>query len=367
MTSPNPRPNMMYTWKGHASPPMGWRYSYETMTKLDGEGRVWYPDSKEKRPRLKRYLQDTKGTILGNVWTDIDPINSRAQERLGYPTQKPLALLERIIEASSNKGDVVLDPFCGCGTAIEAAEKMDRTWIGIDITYLAVPIIRKRLKAYPEVAYAIEGAPADQESAQALADADKYQFQWWALDKIGAVPHGVVGATAKEGKKGGDQGIDGVMRFREHATEKSHRVIVSVKAGRNLNPGMVRDLCGTVNNTKATLGVFLCMGEPTKEMRKAATEAGVYSPLGQKGSFSKIQIITVKDIFEGKKVEMPGQDITELESVPEAQLSLFEQKSKRKKPQRADSNATASEIDLPSKKTSASRIARAKSGRRLAS
>jgi DNA modification methylase len=115
MTSPKPRPNMMYEWKGHASPPFGWRYSQETMARLDAEGLIWYPDTKDKRPRLKRFLDEMSGVLMGNVWTDIDPINSRAAERLGYPTQKPEALLERIITASSNEGDVVLDPFCGCG------------------------------------------------------------------------------------------------------------------------------------------------------------------------------------------------------------------------------------------------------------
>ena len=134
MTSPHPRIHMMYEWKGYPCPPAGWRYSEETMQKLDDEGRIWYPDSKDKRPRLKRYLREMKGSVLGCVWTDIPPINSQAAERLGYPTQKPEALLERIVSASSNEGDVVCDPFCGCGTAIAAAQKLNRRWIGIDIT-----------------------------------------------------------------------------------------------------------------------------------------------------------------------------------------------------------------------------------------
>jgi DNA modification methylase len=132
MTSPNPRPNMMYVWKGHESPRMGWRYSKETMAKLDSEGRIWYPDSKDKRPRLKRYLDEMPGPVIGDIWTDIPPINSRARERLGYPTQKPEALLERIIAASSNQGDVVLDPFCGCGTTLAVAQRLGRQWIGIE-------------------------------------------------------------------------------------------------------------------------------------------------------------------------------------------------------------------------------------------
>jgi len=146
MTSPKPRPNMMYEWKGFPSPPFGWRYSPKTMAKLDAEGRIWYPDTKTKRPRLIRYLDEMSGVLMGNVWTDIAPINSQAQERLGYPTQKPEALLERIVTASSNHGDVLLDPFCGCGTAIAVAEKLGRHWIGIDITHLAINLIKKRLR-----------------------------------------------------------------------------------------------------------------------------------------------------------------------------------------------------------------------------
>ncbi len=145
MTSPNPRPNMMYEWKGHTSPQNGWRYSKETMARLDVEGRIWYPEDKSKRPRLKRYLDEMSGTLLGNIWTDINPLNSQAQERLGYPTQKPVALLERIVQASSNEGDLILDPFCGCGTTIAAAQKLNRRWIGIDVTNLSIALQKYRL------------------------------------------------------------------------------------------------------------------------------------------------------------------------------------------------------------------------------
>ena len=145
MTSPNPRPNMMYEWKGHSSPEKGWRYSKETMAELDAQGRIWYPADKTKRPQLKRYLEDTKGVPLGSVWTDIPPVNSQAQERLGYPTQKPVALLERIIAASSNPNDIVLDAFCGCGTALVAAQQLGRQWIGIDISPTACRVMAKRL------------------------------------------------------------------------------------------------------------------------------------------------------------------------------------------------------------------------------
>ena len=146
LASPNPRPNLTYEWRGYPPPVKGWRYSQETMAKLDGEGRIWYPDNPRQRPRLKRYLNEMPGNVVDNVWTDIPPINSQARERVGYPTQKPLALLERIIKASSNEGDVVLDPFCGCATACVAAENLGRRWLGIDISPKAVELVNIRLR-----------------------------------------------------------------------------------------------------------------------------------------------------------------------------------------------------------------------------
>ncbi len=185
MRSPNPRPNLMYEWKGFAPHPNGWAYSRETMERLDAEGRIWYPKDKTKRPRLKRLLDKMKGTAIANIWTDIYPINSQAQERLGYPTQKPLALLERVLTASSKDGDVILDPFCGCGTTIHAAQKFKREWIGIDITHLSISLIEKRLKdAFPGISYEVHGTPKDLEGARALATQDKYQFQWWAVSLV---------------------------------------------------------------------------------------------------------------------------------------------------------------------------------------
>ena len=146
MTSPNPRPNMTYEWRGHPPPVKGWRYSLETMAKLHDEGRIWYPNNPNQRPRLKRYLNEMPGNVVDNVWTDIPPINSQAKERIGYPTQKPLALLERIMKASSDEGDIVLDPFCGCATACIAADKLGRKWVGIDISPKAVELVNMRLQ-----------------------------------------------------------------------------------------------------------------------------------------------------------------------------------------------------------------------------
>ncbi len=317
MTSPNPRPNMTYEWRGYPPPPFGWRYSRETMARLDEEGRIWYPDSKDKRPRLKRYLDEMPGTLLGNVWTDIDPLNSQANERLGYATQKPVALLERIISASSNEGDVVLDPFCGCGTALHAAQKLNRSWIGIDITHLAIGLIRNRLDtAFPGIKYKVHGVPADLEGARTLAEAEPYDFQWWALPLIGARPVGNPEPGKKEGKKGMDRGIDGIIRFIDNpSASRSNRIVVSVKAGRNLGPHMVRDLRGTIEREGAPIGVLLSMHEPTAEMRAEAVKAGVWHSDSWGRDYPRIQLITIEDAFAGKRVDYPGRDVT-LQTAP---------------------------------------------------
>lgn len=300
MTSPKPRPNMMYEWRGHASPALGWRYSKETMAKLDAEGRIWYPDSKSKRPRLKRYLDEMLGVLTGNVWTDIDPINSRAAERLGFPTQKPEALLERIILASSNEGDTVLDPFCGCGTAVAVAQRLKRAWIGIDITHLAIGLIKHRLRdsqgVEPGRDFRVIGEPTDASGAAALAAEDPYQFQWWAL--------GLVGARPTEQKKGADKGIDGRLYFHdERESGKTKQIVLSVKAG-HLTAPHLRDLRGVLDREGAVIGVLLSMEEPTKPMRTEAASAGFYdSPWGTK--HPRLQLFTIEDLLEGKRIDYP--------------------------------------------------------------
>jgi len=305
MTSPAPRPNMMYEWKEFQSPRNGWRYSKETMQRLDDKGRVWYPRTKSgaldasRRPRLIRYLDEMPGTVMGNVWTDISPINSQAQERLGYPTQKPLALLDRIIRASSNEGDIVLDPFCGCGTAVHAAQKLKREWIGIDITHLAISLIEKRLKdAFPGIKYEIHGTPKDLEGARALSDQDKYQFQWWAVSLVNAVPFGGK-------KKGADSGIDGLIYFKPEG-KTTEKAIVSVKGGDNVNVAMVRDLAHVVDREKARIGVFITLAEPTGPMKTEAVKAGYYETLY--GKYPKLQILTIAELFEGKQPKIPLVD-----------------------------------------------------------
>lgn len=312
MTSPNPRPNMMYEWKGHESPPKGWRYSKETMAKLDADGRIWYPASKDKRPQFKRYLDDSAGMLMGTVWTDISPINSQAQERLGYPTQKPEALLERIIAASSNEGDVVLDPFCGCGTATVAAQRLDRRWIGIDVTSLAISLIRHRLSDTfgTEAKYEVLGEPVSLPDAVKLAGDDPYQFQWWVL--------GLVGARPVEQKKGADKGIDGRLYFHDEGSgSKTKQVVFSVKAG-NVTVSHLRDLRGVMDREKADIGVLLCLDEPTTPMRKEAASAGFYtSPWGK---HARLQILTVEDLLTGKTVDRPpAQTSVTFKRAPRAQ------------------------------------------------
>jgi hypothetical protein len=270
------------------------------MAQLDANRRIWYPTDKTKRPRLKRYLDEMQGVLMSNVWTDISPINSQAQERLGYPTQKPESLLERIIKASSNEGDVILDPFCGCGTTIQVAERSHRRWIGIDITYLSLAIIKQRLanEFGPDVFKTIEilEEPVNGEEALALASRDKFGFQCWAVGRLGVPPI--------EHKKGADRGIDGRIHFHDDL-ENPKEIIISVKAGEHIGPQFVRELRGVIEREKAEMGILVCAKEPTSEMKRDAIEAGVYKTLG--GSFPRLQIMTIKDIFADKAPNIPGR------------------------------------------------------------
>ena len=268
---------------------------------LDDADWIYWPKKEGGTPRLKQFADELTGAALGDIWVDIDPISAQAQERLGYPTQKPLALLERIISASSNEGDVVLDPFCGCGTALDAAQKLKRDWIGIDITHLAVSLIEKRLKSrYPELnkkgAFAIEGVPQDLDAAKDLADRDKHQFQLWACSLVGVQPY-------KGGKKGSDQGIDG-MGFIEVSKGKTEKVLVNVKGGEHIGASMVRDLKGTVDREKAAIGLFVTLTPPTKPMQTEAASSGHYeSP--HHGAFPKIQIYTIEELLQGARPKWP--------------------------------------------------------------
>jgi site-specific DNA-methyltransferase (adenine-specific) len=290
-----------YEYKGVRSL---WRCPEETMRKLDAEGRLHF--TKAGGIRLKRYLDDNKGTPLQALWTDIPPINSQAAERLGYPTQKPLALLDRIIQASSNPGDVVLDPFCGCGTAVASAQKLGRKWIGIDITHLAIALMKYRLEAmFPGIKFKVVGEPADIGAARKLAQDDRYQFQWWSLSLIRAKPLGGQEGS-REGKKGSDRGIDGVIAFIDDATGKAKRVLVQVKSG-HVNASHIRDLKGTLQREQAAIGVFITLEEPTRDMNTEAVSAGFYHSPGWNKDYPRIQILTIEELLHNAEVQMPPQ------------------------------------------------------------
>jgi len=299
MVSPNPRPNMMYEWNGFPSPVFGWRFKKETMAELDSQNRIVYPKNKTMRPQVKRYLDEMHGEILDNLWTDIPPINSQAKERLGYPTQKPLPLLERIIECSSNEGDVVLDPFCGCGTTIDAAQALNRRWIGIDITHLAIALIKWRLETrfQKRAEYEIHGEPVDVSGARALAELDRYQFQWWVVSLLGAYP------LDDKKKKGADGGVDGVIRFVEERGTAG-KVVVQVKSG-NVGVKDIKDLRVTMKNVGAQIGVFATLEEPTKPMRVEAAMEGKYRSDTWQAEFPAVQLLTVAELLHGKRPNHP--------------------------------------------------------------
>ena len=285
-----------YEWKGITRI---WRVPLETMKRLDDEGRVFY--TRNKIPRIKRYLEEAKGRPVQDVWTDLESLRSWHKERLGYPTQKPQALLERIIEASSNEGDVVLDPFCGCGTAVAAAEKLKRKWIGVDVTHLAVALMKNRLKTafdiVPGADYEVVGEPADVGSARALAEQDRYQFQFWAMSLLEAFPR-------EQNKRGADRGIDGVIHFIDGPHRSAHKAVVQVKSGKVSSP-LIRDLKGTVDREKAALGLFITLEDPTRDMRTEAVSAGFYHSEVWQRDYPKIQIRTIEDLLTGNTFDIP--------------------------------------------------------------
>jgi DNA modification methylase len=298
LTAAKPGGDTEYEWKGRG-PYKGrfWAYSKANMEKFEREGRLIY--TRGGMPNYKRYLDEMPGVPLQDLWLDISPIGPAAQERLGYPTQKPEALLERILKASSNEGDVVLDPFCGCGTTVQVAQRLNRRWIGIDITHLAIGLIKKRLSdAFgPEIksTYDVIGEPTDLSGAGQLAAEDKYQFQWWALGQVGARP--------ADQKKGADRGIDGRLYFHDDDSGQSRQIIFSVKAG-GVSVPQVRDLVGVLTREKAEIGVFLCFEPPTKPMNKEAAEAGFYKS-SDGTTYPRLQILTIQQILDGKQPQYP--------------------------------------------------------------
>ena len=297
--NPGVRPNLRYeftakngiTYKPH---PNGWKISLEVMKKLDAENRLFFPAKEDARLRKKIYLDESPGVPATDVWTDLPPIHASAAERLGYPTQKPVALLERILNASSNPGDVVLDPFCGCGTTVHAAQKLGREWIGIDVTHLAVGLIEKRLRdAFEGVQFTTHGVPQDLAGARDMAARGRddknyyFEFEKWALSLIAAQPGNL-------SKKGADKGIDGNIWF---GPKHQGRAIVSVKAGDNVQVNMIRDLRGVIEREGAGIGVFLTLTPPTRPMIAEAAGAGQYEMEGF-APVPRLQIVTIEDALK---------------------------------------------------------------------
>ena len=290
----------LYEWHGLRPPPSRcWAMAKDNMDELEKKGRIHWPKKKGGMPRLKLYPEDQPGVPGKDIWTDIKTMHNLSSERLGYPTQKPEALLERIIKASSNEGDIVLDPFCGCGTAVVVAQRLNRHWIGIDITHLAINLIKTRLRdAFGDEvknSYDVIGEPTTFTEAEALAKEDPFQFQSWALGLVGARPY--------EQKKGSDRGIDGRLYFHDDRSGRTKQIILSVKAG-HVQVAHVRDLRGTIEREKAEIGVLLCLEKPTKPMLHEAVEAAFYESQGW-GKFPRIQILTIEELLGGKTIDYP--------------------------------------------------------------
>jgi site-specific DNA-methyltransferase (adenine-specific) len=311
LASPSKRPNLMYEYKGYKPPENGWAISREVMEQWDKEGRLHFPKSKSGRIRRKRYLDELPGEVVQNLWDDIRPLGAHSAERLGFPTQKPTKLLERIILASSKEGDVVLDPFCGCGTAIIAAQQLGRRWIGIDITHLAIAMNRYRLKDRfgDSVSYQVVRVPKDLASAKELAKANRYQFQWWALSLIAARPLGGEPAS-KTGKKGADSGIDGVIVFTDNnGAGKPKRALVQVKSG-SVKVGDIRQFKDVIAREKAEIGIFITLQPPTAPMRQEALKAGYYHSKHWNKDYPRLQILTIEELLNGAEPLLPPSNIT---------------------------------------------------------
>ena len=300
LTNPNKeRPNLTYEFPPGSGTVRVWRWTQERMVQAWAKGRVVIPEKGEVA-RYKRYLDEMSGTLVKDIWYDIEHLHGSHHEYLGYQTQKPEALLERIIRAGTHEGDVVLDPFCGCGTAVAVAEHLKRRWIGIDVTYLAIDLIRQRLQdsfkgelaPYEEI-----GIPRDLPSAARLFKLDPFQFECWALATLGA--------RSARYKRGADRGIDGVMILRDEYSGEYKKIILQVKGGQ-ATVSQIRDLKGVLDREKAEIGVFLTLKRPTRQMREEAAAAGSFIDPGfPEQRFPRLQILTIEEIFAGEKIKFP--------------------------------------------------------------
>lgn len=273
-----------------------WAYSKANMRRFAEENRLAY--AKSGMPEFKRFLDEMPGVPLQNDWDDVPPVIG--SERLGYPTQKPVALLERIIAASSNEGDVVLDPFCGCGTAVHAAQKLDRQWIGIDVTHLAIGLIEKRMsEAFPGLQFEVKGRPQSLAAAQNLAERDKHQFELWALSVVDADPW-------KGGRKGPDGGIDGIIWFKPDG-KRTEKAIVEVKGG-GTGVKDVGRLAQVMERENAKIGVLITAQLPTRAMERDAAAVGLWENEYTGRKHARLQIITLAELFQNKRPDIPWVD-----------------------------------------------------------
>ncbi|MEW6506360.1 MAG: DNA methyltransferase [Bacteroidota bacterium] len=289
---------------------------------------------KSKYPVYKHYFNDTKGAPLDNIWNDLEQMGTKSAERLGYPTQKPEALLERILNVSSNEGDIVADFFCGCGTTIAAAETLKRNWIGVDISHLAIKLIVDRLtKSAPQTRakklkeeIEISGFPKDLASAHELATSKdgRFGFQEWIVEVM-------LGGVLNP-KRTADGGWDGHITFDRPDTKEKGIVLIEVKSG-NVNVKNVREFIQVVNKRKSDLGVFVCFKEQvTQPMLKEAKQQGYFDEKHFGNRIDKIQILTVDDLLEGKEINLPVglykkttfKEASKKESTPDDQVEIFE-------------------------------------------
>ncbi|WP_315760671.1 DNA methyltransferase [Sphingomonas sp. Y38-1Y] len=276
-------------------------------------------------PTYRQYLDRSPGNLLQDIWAyqphtrgalygskegideDVRWLTAQGnRERLGYPTQKPVGLLERILSASSDPGAVVLDPFCGCGTAVHAAQRMGRQWIGIDITYLSIGLIERRLMdAFPGIQFSVVGEPSSLSDAEHLASVEPHQFQYWITQKIGGQPY-------RGGRKGPDRGVDGYIYYTRNAVGAGQTAtaaaIISVKAGRNVGVAMVRDLRGVLEREKSDIGVFVCVTAPSRDMEREAAAAGIWTDPVTAEAFPRVQLFTLAELFQGRRPRVPLLD-----------------------------------------------------------
>jgi DNA modification methylase len=318
LANPNKnRPNLTYEFPPKSGVIRVWRWTRERMMREWKAKRVVLHGN-AKVVAYKRYLDEMPGTPITDFWDDIEHLHGSTHESLGYPTQKPEALLERIILSSSKPGDIVLDPFCGCGTAVAVSQKLKRQWVGIDITHLAITLIKQRLKdsfgirqtvqtkAKPVAKrasrkkeaqhYLVLGEPVDINGARELAEHDKFQFQWWAL--------GLVGARPMDQKKGADRGIDGRRYFIEGKEKRTEQILFSVKGGAT-GAKDVRDLRGTLEREEAAIGIFITLNDATPAMRKEAADAKFYQSEWSNTKHPRLQIFTIEDLLNGEEPDLP--------------------------------------------------------------